>query len=118
MRDGHKNRTKKRRRGVKFTNKGQSKLAVLSLVLSILSVTGLLHGLRMAFHMGENSGRISGSIGMFAFLIEIVAFMIGIRSLKEEDVFRGIPKTSVVVAVIILLLWVALYGWGIYLTWI
>lgn len=117
MRDRQKNRIGNRRRGVKFTNKRQSKLGVISLVLSFLSITGLFHGLRMAFRMGENSGRLLGSIGMFAFLLVIVAFMIGIRSLKEEDVFRGIPKTSVVMAVTILLLWIALYGFGIYVTW-
>ncbi|MDD6039537.1 MAG: DUF6142 family protein [bacterium] len=117
MRDRQKNQIGNRRRSVKFTNKKQSKLGVISLVFSILSITGLFHGLRMAFRMGENSGRLFGSIGMFAFLLEIVAFMIGIRSLKEEEVFRGIPKASVVVSVIILLLWIALYGFGIYVTW-
>ena len=46
-------------------------------------------------------------------VLQMAAFVVAIRANREEDVFRGIPKVALVVAVLMLLLWAAIYGLGL-----
>ena len=51
---------------------------------------------------------------MLALVLQIFALVFAVRALREDDVFRGIPKAAVVTAVVLLLLWAGVYGLGIY----
>lgn len=99
---------------VKFTNKGNSRQGIASLVISAFSLIWLFYSIYRAFVMGTASGNVLGGIGMLALLLQLAALVFAIRSLREENVFRGIPKAAAAFSLLLFLLWAAVYGLGIY----
>lgn len=107
-------RMKQNNRKIKFTNKGHSHRAIWSLVFSMLSLFWLVYGLIQTYRLGDGSGRYLGGIGTLALLLEFIALIMGIRSLKEQNVFTGIPRMAAAVAFVLFILWAAVYGLGVY----
>ena len=105
---------KRKNRNVKFTNKGQSRRGIFSLLLSVLSLAWLVYAICQTVLKGAAAGNLLGGVGMLAFLLQIFALVLAVRSLREEDVFRGIPKTATATAAALLFLWTAVYGLGVY----
>ena len=104
----------KRNRNVKFTNKGYSRVGIASLVLSACSLGWLIYAICQTYVQGDAAGNVLGGVGMLALVLQIFALVFAIRALHEDDVFRGIPKAAAVTAAVLLLLWAAVYGLGIY----
>ena len=105
---------RRRNKDVKFTNKGYSKQGIISLFLSAFSLVWLLYAVSQTFRRGESAGNILGGIGMLSLVLQIFALVFAVRALHEEDVFRGIPKVATVAAALLLILWIAVYGLGVY----
>lgn len=101
-------------KSVKFTNKSCSKPGIASLVLSVLSLIWLIYAVSQAFLAGDAAGNVLGGVGMLALVLQIFALALAVRALREDDVFRGIPKAAAVTAVVVLLLWAGIYGLGVY----
>lgn len=106
----------KRNRNVKFTNKGYSRRGIASLALSVCSLVWLIYAICQTYLLGDTAGNVLGGVGMLALVLQIFALVLAARALREEDVFRGIPKLATGTAVLLLLLWVAVYGLGLYFT--
>lgn len=106
----------KRNRNVKFTNKGYSRVGIASLVLSACSLVWLIYAICQTYVQGDAAGNVLGGVGMLALVLQIFALVLAVRALREEDVFRGIPKLAAVAAALLLLLWMAVYGLGLYYT--
>ena len=101
-------------KSVKFTNKSYSKPGIASLVISIFSLIWLVYAVFRTYLAGDAAGNVLGGVGMLALVLQIFALVFAIRALHEDDVFRGIPKAAGVTAAVLLLLWAAVYGLGIY----
>lgn len=105
---------KRKNRNVKFTNKGYSRVGIASLVLSAFSLIWLIYAVSQAFLVGDAAGNVLGGVGVLALVLQIFALVFAMRALHEDDVFRGIPKAAAVTAAVLLLLWAAVYGLGMY----
>ncbi|MCI7130728.1 MAG: DUF6142 family protein [Lachnospiraceae bacterium] len=105
---------KRKNRDVKFTNKGYSRVGITSLLLSVFSLIWLIYAVSQTFQKGDAAGNVLGGVGMLALVLQIFAMVFAVRALREEDVFRGIPKAAAVFAAVLLFIWVAVYGLGIY----
>lgn len=105
---------KRKNRDVKFTNKGYSRVGIASLLLSAFSLIWLIYAVSQTFQKGDAAGNVLGGVGMLALVLQIFAMVFAVRALREEDVFRGIPKAAAVVAAVLLFIWVVVYGLGIY----
>ena len=105
----------RRRRGFrryKFTEKTWSKRGIVALIMALLSLIGLV---AMAISSFQSAGNLSVYIacyGILAWMLAIVALVLAIRSLKEEDTFRMIPYISTVISVLAVLAWSAIYIGG------
>ena len=104
---------KQRRHHVQFTNKGYSRWGILSLAGSAVSLIWLIYALCQTSRLGDQTGNLIGGIGALVLVLQFAAFVTAIRANREEDVFLGIPKVALVVAILMLLLWIAIYGLGI-----
>ena len=104
-----------RRRGVKFTDKRKSVQARVSIALSCCSAVWLIYGIAYAYQFGDRSGNRLGAFGMLAMILQVVSLVRAYRSTKEEDVFPGTPRLAVALALLLLLLWLSVYGLGWYL---
>lgn len=105
---------RRKNKNVKFTNKNYSKVGIVSLVLSVFSLGWLIYAVSQAFLAGDAAGNVLGGVGMLALVVQILALVLAVRALREDDVFRGIPKAAATTAAILLLLWAAVYGLGVY----
>lgn len=105
---------RKKIKDVKFTDKRSSKPGIASLLISACSLIWLVYALIRTFLAGDAVGNLFGGVGMLALVMQFVAAVLAVRSLHEDNVFRGIPKAATAVAFVLLLLWAAIYGLGIY----
>lgn len=105
---------RRRNRNVKFTNKDYSRVGIASLVLSAFSLIWLIYAVSQTFLIGDAAGNVLGGVGMLALVLQIFSLVFAVRALHEDNVFRGIPKAAVVTAVVLLLVWAAVYGLGVY----
>lgn len=99
----------KRKNRYKFTEKKHSKRGMLSCALAAASIFALLYSLFESFLQGGNGSVYLGSAGILALAVAIIAFAQAVRSLGEEDSFRGFPVASVILSVIAAGAWAALY---------
>lgn len=102
-----------RRNDVKFTNKDYSRRGILSLAGSAISLIWLIYAVIQTSRLGDNTDHLIGGIGVLILLLQLAALVTAIRANREEDVFRGIPKAALVAAILLLLLWIAVYGLGV-----
>lgn len=86
---------------------------MLSLAESAASLFWLVYAIWCTSTEGAAASNLLGGVGVCAFFLQLAALVTGVRALREENVFRGIPKTSIAVAVLGLLLWTAMYGLGV-----
>ena len=105
----------RKKRGVKFTDKRKSVQARISIALSCFSAVWLIYGIAYAYQYGDRSGNRLGAFGMLAMILQVVSLVRAYRSTKEEDVFPGTPRLAVGLALLLLLLWLLVYGLGWYL---
>ena len=98
---------------MQFTNKDYSRRGILSLAGSAVSLIWLIYALFQTSRLGDQTGNLIGGIGALVLLLQFAAFVTAIRANREENVFRGIPKLALAAAILLLLLWIAIYGLGI-----
>jgi hypothetical protein len=103
---------RRRRRTYKFTEKRQSKLGIAALMLAIFSI--FIFGLVVAnsFMHDGNGSMYLGSAGVSSMLLAVIAFVMAIRSLMDENVFKLFPYLSTIVSFLAAGGWIMLYVIG------
>lgn len=104
---------KRKRFNIRFTNKSYSHRGIVSLILSFLSLSWMIYAISRTFMLGENSGNVLGGVGTLALVLQIAAIVAAVQAMHEENVFKGMPKIAAAFAVLMLLLWAAVYVLGI-----
>lgn len=80
----------------KFTNKKISKGGVMSSLFAVISTAMLVAGVYISYKADGLGDATVGILGLGAFIIALVGFIIGIRSFKNEEAFLGLPWFGVV----------------------
>ena len=103
---------RRRKRGYKFTEKKQSKRGITALVLSVISIVVFVVVTMSSFqHRGEGSMYL-GSAGVSSMLLSVVALVLAIKSLTEENSFKLFPYLATVFSFLAAGVWIALYVVG------
>lgn len=103
---------RRHKRGYKFTEKKQSKRGIFAWILSLLSLTVLVAVIWNSFsHRGSGSMYL-GSAGVASMLLGIVAFVLAIKSLREENSFKLFPYLATVSSFLAAGIWVTMYVAG------
>jgi len=107
---------KRRRRGnYKFTEKTQSKRGIAGFVIALVSIGIFAYVVWNSFsHEGAGSMYL-GSAGVTSAILSIVAFVLAVMSLREEDSFKLFPYLATICSGLSLVTWIALYVMGIVL---
>ena len=101
-----------KRNRYKFTKRKRSKRGMLACALAAASIFALLYLVSEAFWQNGNGSVYMGSVGVLALVVAIIAFVQAVKSLREDDTFRGFPVASMVLSVLAAGSWVALYTIG------
>lgn len=106
---------RKKRGSYKFTGKKQSRLGMAALGLAVLSIGAGIGATTVSY---QNAGAASvyvGSAGLFSLLLSLIALILGIRSLREEETYKILPGIGTFLAAAAFLGWAAVYGVGFYM---
>ncbi|MGN0343278.1 MAG: DUF6142 family protein [Roseburia sp.] len=102
-------RRKKGFRKYKFTEKTLSKQGLTAFALAALSILSCVLMVVGSGRSGGNLGVYIACIGIFAWMVAVVALVLAIRSLKEENSFHTFPYLGTVCSVLAVLMWTAIY---------
>lgn len=102
----------KRKNHYKFTGKKHSKRGMLACFLAAASIFALIYMIMTSFWQKGNGSVYLGSTGLLALVAAVAAFIQAVKSLREEDTFRGIPVISVILSLLASGAWIALYAVG------
>ena len=61
-----------------------------------LSLFALIYLVGISFRQSGNGSIYLGSVGILALVAALVSFVQAVKSLREEDTFRGIPIAAMV----------------------
>lgn len=103
---------KRHRKGYKFTEKTQSKRGILALMLSVVSMVIFAAVTLNSFHHGGNGSMYLGSAGVSSMLLGVVALVLALKSLGEENSFKLFPYLATICSFLTTGVWVALYVVG------
>lgn len=105
-------RKRKRHGNYKFTEKTQSKRGIAGFVIAAVSI-GIFAYVVWNSYTHEGAGSMYlGSAGVTSMLLSIVAFVLAVMSLKEEDTFKLFPYLATICSGLILATWIVLYVMG------
>ncbi len=96
-----------KRKGYKFTNKTQSKRAIMSLILGIISLISLFAAIWRTFRAGGQATVGYGFTGLLATLFSLTGLVLAILPIYEKKYYYLIPILGVVVNVLALA-WISL----------
>lgn len=102
-------RKKRKRSNYKFTEKKQSKRGIAGFVIAIVSIGIFGYVVWNSFlHDGAGSMYL-GSAGVASLLLSVVAVVLAVMSLKEENSFKLFPYLATICSGLILATWIGLY---------
>lgn len=100
---------RKRRGNYKFTEKTQSKRGIAGFVIAAISIGIFIYVVWNSYtHDGAGSMYL-GSAGVSTMILSIVALVLSIKSLKEEDSFKLFPYLATGSSFLALGTWIGLY---------
>lgn len=102
----------RRRNHYKFTEKKHSKRGMLACFLAAASIFVLVWLFIISFRQDGNGSVYLGSAGILALFIAAAAFVQAVKSMREEDTFRRIPVSSVILSLLAAGLWIGVYVIG------
>lgn len=103
----------RRRRSYKFTEKTHSKKAIVSFALAAITLVTYFVFVYLSYQAAGQLSAYYGAFGVLAMLIAIVALVLSITTLKEEDSFTLFPKMAMATSVVSTLLWISNYVQGV-----
>ncbi len=89
---------RRRKYGYKFTEKTQSKKGIVAFILAVLSIAIFIYVIVNSFHHGGNGSMYLGSAGVSSMLVALVAVVLAVMSLREEESFKLFPYMSTVLS--------------------
>lgn len=104
---------KRRRRGnYKFTEKTQSKRGIAGFSIAALSLGIFAYVVWNSYNHDGAGSMYLGSAGVASMILAIVAVVLAVMSLKEEDSFKLFPYLAIVSSVLAVVTWIGLYVMG------
>ena len=85
---------------------------LLACFLAAASIFALAYLIGNSFLQKGDGSVYLGSAGILALAAALASFVQAVKSVREEDTFRGIPVASVVLSVLASGAWIALYTVG------
>ena len=98
-----------------FSSKIVSTDGIICLILGIICFIMLIALIVIStIHRGQAVIKV-GAIGSAGFVVSLTCFIISIKTLNDEYIAETIPKIAVAVNLVVLLIYMGLYAYGIFI---
>jgi formate-dependent nitrite reductase membrane component NrfD len=84
------------KRGYIFTDKTNPRNGIMSSILGVIAVASICIAVELTYKNNGEALMQYGAAVLLAFVYSIVGLILGIRSLKEPDIFRLFPILGIV----------------------
>lgn len=108
-------RNRRRHSSYKFTEKTHSKRGMVATGLAAVLLVLYVVFVNLAFRADGKLSMYYGSAGVMAMLVSVIAAVIAIGSLKEEDSFKLFPRLGLGLSIISMVCWIGTYVMGVYI---
>lgn len=98
---------------IMFSNKSQSTRGIISVIFGGISLVMFVLLPILSSRSGGNGGMLLGGLGVCAFFMSVSGLILGIQSMKEEEIYYTLPVCGVALSSITLFLYLLLYGIGL-----
>ena len=88
------------------------KKGIVAFILAVLSIAIFIYVIVNSFHRGGNGSMYLGSAGVSSMLVALVAVVLAVMSLREEESFKLFPYMSTVLSFLAAGVWIAIYVIG------
>lgn len=105
---------RRKKNNFKFTKKTHSRRGIRSCLLSVASMAVMGYVVFDSFSRGGEGSVYLGSAGFLMMVLSGVAFAWGVKSLGEEDSFKGIPVAAVILSFLATGAWGTIYAAGFF----
>lgn len=103
---------RKRHGNYKFTEKKQSKRGIIASVIALVSI-GIFAYVVWNSYTHEGAGSMYlGSAGVASMILSVVAFVVAVSSVREEDSFKLFPYLGLICSFLAMGTWIGLYVIG------
>ena len=106
---------RKRRERAKFSGRTHSKRGLISFAFGIIAVIAFLSMINYAFLLKGQASEYLGSAGIFIFMFAVVGLVLGIKGLREEDVYKMAPALGTLLNTLSIIVLVTVFVMGILL---
>ena len=103
---------RKRRSNYKFTEKKQSKRGIAAFCIALVSIGIFAYVVWNSYTYAGAGSMYLGSAGVASMLLSVVAFVLAILSMREEDSFKLFPTLGLLFSFLALGTWIGLYVTG------
>lgn len=106
---------RKKRGSYKFTGKKHSRLGMAALGIAVCSIALGIGVTAVSFRNAGAASVYVGSAGLFSMLLSVIALVLGIKSLREEETYKIFPGIGTFLSAVSFLGWAAVYALGFYM---
>ena len=107
-------RRKGRYGNYKFTEKTQSKKGIIGFLLAAVSIGIFIYVVWNSYSNRGDGSMYLGSAGVASMILSVVAVVISVMSLKEEDSFKLFPYLAMICSGVSCGTWIMLYIMGLF----
>lgn len=108
-------RNRRRHSSYKFTEKTHSKKGMVASGLGVALLVIYIVFINLAFRANGTLSMYYGSVGVMAMIVSVIAAVISISSLKEEDSFKFFPRLGLGLSILSMGCWIGTYAMGVYI---
>lgn len=101
-----------KRRKIQFTDKKHPFIGIVSMVISFLSLIGMIALFIGSGMVKGNAGIVYGYLGILNLSVSVVGFVLSLRCYRKEDIYMTTPAIGSVLNGIIVILYLILYFAG------
>ena len=98
-----------------FTNRHHSRRGIISTILAGIAIIAIIALAIFSSKVSGNGGILYGGIGLCAYIISITGLILGIQSLKEEEIYYTIPRIGAILNTITVVVYGIIYIMGVIL---